>query len=153
MALPSCLFSSSAASPQFLLLRLSATAQFIWSAKPSSHGLYFPSAGSSNRSLRGGRSVVVGDPYVHAFMLSGCVRYSIHSHAASWLSSLNITRLSPATVVAHIPVGPEGSGATSHLPLICGNEDFISPPNQAPASYLATLPLANATRPSHAVWA
>ena len=153
IALPSWVFSSSAASLQFLLLRLSVTAQFIWSAKPFSHGLYLPRAGSFSRETRGGSSVVVGDPYVHAFMLLGCVRYSIHSHAASWFSSCpvadpaNITRLSPATVVAH-PAGPAGIGATSHLPLMFGNDDFISPPNHAPASYIATLPVANATRPS-----
>src|SRR4026208_1867734 len=139
MALPSCLFSASAASPQLLLLRLSATAQSICSAKPCSHGLYFPRSGSFSRSVLGGNSVVVGDPKVHAFMLSGCVRYSIHSHAASWFFDwLNITRLCPAPVAAH-PAGPDGNGTTSHLPSIWGNDDFISPPNHEPASYIPTL--------------
>jgi len=92
--------------------------------------------------------VAVGVPKVHSFMLSGRDRNSIHSHAASlFLLLLVTTRLSPAMVVAQ-RAGPTGIGATLHLPVIFGNDCVISPPNQAPASYMATCPLANATRPS-----
>src|SRR5919112_3375456 len=148
MALPSSVLRASEAWPQFGLVVVSLTAHFIWSAKPLSQGLYRPSWGSESSDWRGGSRVAVGVPKVHSFMFSGRDRYSIHSQAASlFLLWLVTTKLSPAMVVAQ-RAGPAGSGATLHLPLIFGNDWAISPPNQAPAMYMPTLPVAKATRPS-----
>src|SRR5439155_27219617 len=150
MALPSCVFSASEICGHFGLVRLSFTAQLICWAMSFSQGLNLPRSGSDSSDWRGGSSVVVFDPKVQVFMLAAEDRYSIHNQAASaFLVWLNTTRESPAMVVAH-PAGPLGIGATAHLPLVClGNEASISPPNQAPASYMATFPVANATLPSH----
>src|SRR5215213_6465257 len=148
MALPSSVLRASEAYPQYVFLVGTFTEKFIWSAKPLSQGLYLPSSGSDSSDWRGGSSVAVGVPKVHSFMLSGRDRNSTHSQAASlFLLWLVTTRLSPAMVVAQ-RAGPAGSGATLHLPLIFGNDWAISPPNQAPAMYMPTLPVANAVRPS-----
>src|SRR3954451_19751840 len=86
--------------------------------------------------------------YVHLAMLSGWERYSIHSHPASeTFVLLNITSESPARVVLH-PAAPLGGGAAAHLPLSLGYSSASVPANHAPAMYIATSPLANATRPS-----
>src|SRR5919202_4284238 len=81
-------------------------------------------------------------------MIWGAERNSIHFQAASlFLLCSKITSASPAIVVAHCL--SSGSGAAAHLPLISGNSLRSVPANQAPATYMATVPLAKATRPSY----
>src|SRR5437588_12198184 len=140
MALPSCVLSASEICGHFGFVRLSFTAQLICFAMSASQGLNLPSWGSLSSDWRGGSRVVVLDPNVQVFMFLALARNSIHNQAASavfvWL---NMTRVSPAIVVAH-PFGPFGIGETAHFPLIFGNSVSIWPPNQAPASYMPTLP-------------
>src|SRR3989304_6746204 len=100
--------------------------------------------------MRGG-SRVEGASSVPRFssrIFSGAETHSIHLKAASWfLLPENTTRWSDATVVAQR--SSCGSGAVAHKPVTSGNSVNNVPANHEPAMYMATSPLANATRPSH----
>src|SRR3954463_14251942 len=149
MALPSCSLSVSSTFGHFGLLIRLVTPQSIALMKPLSTGLFSTSSGDCRSDVRVGMIVLVGSSTVQRFMLSGRVRKSIQIQAASCLSPCeNATRLSPAIVVLH-PASPSGSGAVAHLPSIFGNSSLSTPASHAPAMYMPTLPLANATRPSY----
>src|SRR4051794_33804161 len=123
---------------------------FICWAKPFRIGLALNVAGSSSSDTRVGSSepgwAFVPIAITRAFC--GAERNSIHFQAASlFLLELRMVSASPAIVVPHCL--SFGSGATLHLPLILGNCSSSVEANQAPASYIATVPWANVTRPSH----
>src|SRR4051794_28089343 len=149
MALPRSWLSLSSTLGHLGLAITLLTAHFIWSAKPLSTGLSAVSSGDSSSDVRGGSKVLPLLLKVHCATFSGWERNSSHFHVASWFfPPLKSTRLSPAIVVAQ-PADPSGSGAAAHLPLIFGNSPSRTPANHAPAMYMATFPVANATRPSY----
>src|SRR4051794_37831025 len=148
MALPSSWFSDFSTCGNLGFASGLSTPHFMRSANGFSTGLAWGRSGEFNRDARGGRSGPFADLQVQRARLSGRERYSIHLQAASdFLVCANITSESPAIVVLQ-PAVPFGSGAAAHLPSIFGNSECSVPANQAPATYIPTLPCANATRPS-----
>src|SRR4051794_15571856 len=149
IALPRWSLSDSSIFGHFGLAITLATPHFIWSAKPLRIGFFSARRGEFSSDVRGGSVVPFGLPNVHFSMFAGVERNSTHFHAASCcLPPDGMTSVSPAIVVAQ-PWLPSGSGAAAHLPSSLGYSPVSVLANQAPAMYIATLPLANATRPSY----
>src|SRR3954451_1522266 len=148
MALPSWSLRICSTFGHFGLLMRLVTPQLISFTKPLRTGFFSARSGEFRSDVRVGMIVLFGSSTLHRFMFSGWLRNSIHVHAASWfLLAENSVRLSPAIVVLQ-PASPSGSGAVAHLPSIFGNSSLSTPASQAPAMYMPTVPLANATRPS-----
>src|SRR5436853_2856177 len=137
--------------PQFGFWLRVVMPHFMLSANGLSTGLALKVSGLFRSDVRGGSSVV-GFFFVPRFsraMFCGAERNSAHFQAASWFWPADgITSASPAMVVAQgLPVVMVGSGATAQLFLTWFlYVPCISPANQAPAMYIAVLPVANVTR-------
>src|SRR5437763_665821 len=137
--------------PQFGFWLRSVMPHFMFSANGFRIGFDLNVSGLFRSDVRGGSSVV-GFFFVPRFsraMFCGADRNSIHFHAASWLwPAEGITRASPAMVVAQgLPVVSVGRGATAQLfPIVFLKVFSISPANQAPAMYIAVLPVAKVPR-------